>query len=143
MAKELLLFSENLHDMIEEELGKWLALLQPVLFAILGHLHFSCLFGIAFAGLQYVRQLTEKEERVLKIVKGESGFTLIEMMIVLLIISVLVLIAIPNVTKHSKSIDEKGCKAYVKMVEGQVAAYKMEHHKNPSLEELIDDRLFA
>lgn len=75
----------------------------------------------------------------MKIAKEESGFTLIEMMIVLLIISVLVLIAIPNVTKHSKSIDDKGCKAYVKMVEGQVAAYKMDTHNNPSLEELIDE----
>ncbi|MCG7345143.1 prepilin-type N-terminal cleavage/methylation domain-containing protein [Sporosarcina sp. ACRSL] len=74
----------------------------------------------------------------MKIVKEESGFTLIEMMIVLLIISVLVLIAIPNVTKHSKSIDDKGCKAYVKMVEGQVTAYKMEKHEYPSLQELID-----
>lgn len=35
LAKELLLFSENLHEVIEEELGKWLALLQPALFAIL------------------------------------------------------------------------------------------------------------
>ncbi len=67
----------------------------------------------------------------MKLIKREEGFTLIEMMIVLLIISVLVLIAIPNVTKHSKSIDEKGCKAYVKMVEGQIAAYKMDHHKYP------------
>ncbi|WP_285851800.1 competence type IV pilus major pilin ComGC [Sporosarcina luteola] len=72
----------------------------------------------------------------MKLVKEEEGFTLIEMMIVLLIISVLVLIAIPNVTKHSKSIDDKGCAAYVKMVEGQVAAYKMEKHVNPSLEDL-------
>lgn len=58
--------------------------------------------------------------------KEESGFTLIEMMIVLLIISVLILIAIPNVTKHSKSIDEKGCAAYIAMAQGQVEAYKME-----------------
>ena len=35
-------------------------------------------------------------------VKNDKGFTLIEMMIVLLIISILILIAIPNVTKHSK-----------------------------------------
>ena len=48
---------------------------------------------------------------------GEQGFTLIEMMIVLLIISVLILIAIPNVTKHSKSIDEKGCAAYVNIID--------------------------
>ncbi len=62
----------------------------------------------------------------MKNIKDEAGFTLIEMMIVLLIISVLILIAIPNVTKHSKSIDEKGCDAYVKMVQGQVEAYKMD-----------------
>ena len=78
----------------------------------------------------------------MKIVKGENGFTLIEMMIVLLIISVLVLIAIPNVTKHSKSIDDKGCKAYVKMVEGQIAAYKMDAINTRSLEE-IGRQLFA
>lgn len=70
---------------------------------------------------------------------GDSGFTLIEMMIVLLIISVLILIAIPNVTKHSKSIDEKGCAAYVKMVEGQVEAFKMDEKKMPtSLAELTE-----
>lgn len=75
----------------------------------------------------------------MKIVKEEDGFTLIEMMIVLLIISVLVLIAIPNVTKHSKSIDEKGCTAFVKMAQGQVEAYKMEHHENPTIAEMIQE----
>ena len=66
-------------------------------------------------------------------------FTLIEMMIVLLIISVLILIAIPNVTKHSKSIDEKGCAAYVKMVEGQLEAYKMDEKQAPkSIDDLTE-----
>lgn len=64
-------------------------------------------------------------------IKNERAFTLIEMMIVLLIISMLILIAIPNVTKHSKSIDEKGCLAYVQMVQGQVEAYKMDEKKIP------------
>ena len=64
-------------------------------------------------------------------IKEELGFTLIEMLIVLLIISVLILIAIPNVSKHSKSIDDKGCDAYVSMVQGQVEAYKMENKKYP------------
>lgn len=73
--------------------------------------------------------------------KEEIGFTLIEMMIVLLIISVLILIAIPNVTKHSKSIDEKGCNAYVAMVQGQFEAYKMENHQYPdSLTELVTEK---
>lgn len=73
------------------------------------------------------------------LISNEKGFTLIEMMIVLLIITVLVLIAIPNVTKHSKSIDEKGCDAYVKMVEGQVQAYKMDKKTIPTIAELTTD----
>lgn len=63
--------------------------------------------------------------------KNEGGFTLIEMLIVLLVISVLMLIAIPNVTKHSKSIDKKGCDAYVVMIQGQVEAYKMDEGGYP------------
>ncbi|WP_342511368.1 competence type IV pilus major pilin ComGC [Sporosarcina sp. FSL K6-1522] len=75
----------------------------------------------------------------MKQIRDNRGFTLIEMMIVLLIISVLILIAIPNVTKHSKSIDEKGCDAYVHMVQGQVESYKMDVKKIPgSVEELSD-----
>lgn len=64
--------------------------------------------------------------------KNEKGFTLVEMLIVLLIISVLILVTIPNVTKHFASIDDKGCKAYVQMVQGQVEAYKMEKLNYPA-----------
>lgn len=74
----------------------------------------------------------------MSLIKKESGFTLIEMMIVLLIISILILIAIPNVTKHSKSIDEKGCDAYVAMVQGQVEAYKMDEKKIPTISALTE-----
>lgn len=56
----------------------------------------------------------------------KSGFTLIEMLIVLFIITVLILIAIPNVTKHFATVNDKGCQAYMKMVQGQVEAYKMD-----------------
>jgi len=49
----------------------------------------------------------------MKRIKQQAGFTLIEMLIVLLIISILILITIPNVTKHFATVDEKGCKAYV------------------------------
>ncbi|MGJ7921352.1 competence type IV pilus major pilin ComGC [Neobacillus sp. LXY-4] len=72
--------------------------------------------------------------------KNEKGFTLIEMMIVLLVISVLLIITIPNISKHNATINDKGCKAYVKMVEAQVQAYKMDHNQYPAdLQALIDD----
>jgi competence protein ComGC len=60
-------------------------------------------------------------------------------MIVLLIISVLLIITIPNITKHNANIDKKGCQAYLKMVEAQVQSYKMETGSYPaSVQELID-----
>lgn len=71
--------------------------------------------------------------------KNEEGFTLIEMLIVLLIISVLILVTIPNVTKHFATIDNKGCEAYLKMVQGQVEAYKIDHKTLPTLSQLKTD----
>ena len=70
---------------------------------------------------------------------NNKGFTLIEMLIVLLIISILILVTIPNVTKHFATIDEKGCDAYVSMVQGQVQAYKIEKMKFPTVSQLIDE----
>jgi len=67
---------------------------------------------------------------------NEKGFTLIEMMIVMLIISVILIITIPNVTKHNKNINTKGCEAYVKMVQAQVQAYQMDNNRIPTLDEL-------
>lgn len=67
-----------------------------------------------------------------KRLKNQSGFTLIEMMIVLLVISVLILLAIPNVTKRAAEIDETGCDALRQMVEGQVQAYKLKNKENPA-----------
>lgn len=52
----------------------------------------------------------------MKLIKQEAGFTLIEMLIVLLIISILILISIPNVSKHFATIDEKGCTAYIAII---------------------------
>lgn len=71
---------------------------------------------------------------------NEKGFTLIEMLVVLLIISVLIIITIPNVTKHFASINNKGCDAYISMVQAQVEAYKIDHSVYPSRDELINLR---
>lgn len=72
-------------------------------------------------------------------VKNQKGFTLVEMLIVLLIISVLIIITIPNVSKHFASIDEKGCEAFVSMVQGQVEAYKIDHMSFPTIEQLVKE----
>ena len=72
--------------------------------------------------------------------KKQAGFTLIEMMIVLLVISVLLIITIPNVTKNNSTINNKGCEAFVRMVEGQVQAYRLDNDdKIPKLEDLAKE----
>ncbi|ELK46233.1 ComG operon protein 3 [Halobacillus sp. BAB-2008] len=51
--------------------------------------------------------------------KNEKGFTLIEMLIVLLVISVLLIITIPNMTKNSQNIRDKGCEALTATAEAR------------------------
>ncbi|MDQ0197317.1 competence type IV pilus major pilin ComGC [Neobacillus ginsengisoli] len=72
--------------------------------------------------------------------KNEKGFTLIEMMIVMLIISVLLIITIPNITKHSSTINDKGCQAFIKMVQAQEQSFEMEKKRVPTgVDELITE----
>lgn len=74
--------------------------------------------------------------------KNSKGFTLIEMMIVLLVISILLIITIPNVTKHNSNINNKGCEALLNMIDGQVQAYRIDHKgKSPvNVDELVEEK---
>lgn len=76
----------------------------------------------------------------IKFFKKEEGFTLIEMSIVLLIISILLIIIIPNISKQSETVKSTGCQAQVKMVAGQVEAYTLKHDAKPnSINDLVSD----
>lgn len=75
----------------------------------------------------------------MKRLKNQRGFTLIEMLIVMLIITVLIAIAIPNVSKQTSAVDEKGCKAFVQMVQGQVESYRMDKKAIPAMEDLVSE----
>jgi competence protein ComGC len=68
--------------------------------------------------------------------KNQKGFTLIEMMIVLLVISVLLIITVPNISSHSSNINKKGCEGYMRMVETQVQAYKIDNNGTPTFAQL-------
>ncbi|MBN9653667.1 prepilin-type N-terminal cleavage/methylation domain-containing protein [Halobacillus litoralis] len=77
-------------------------------------------------------------------VKNERGFTLIEMLIVLLVISILLIITIPNMSKNSDSVKSKGCEALQKTVEAQVQAYFIEHETFPaSIQTLVDEEYIS
>lgn len=74
----------------------------------------------------------------MKFLKNEEGFTLLEMLMVMFIIAVLLLLTIPNITKHKESVDERGCQTYADTVQTQVSAYEMVEGKLPgSLDELV------
>ncbi|WP_050988907.1 competence type IV pilus major pilin ComGC [Mammaliicoccus lentus] len=62
------------------------------------------------------------------------------MLIVLLIISILLIIIIPNISKQSETVKSTGCQAQVKMVAGQVEAYTLKHDAKPnSINDLVSD----
>lgn len=71
--------------------------------------------------------------------KNNKGFTMVEMLIVLLIITVLLLIAIPNIGTNNQVAQSKGCDATVQLLETQAAAYEVEYGSEPSsLQDLVE-----
>ena len=75
-----------------------------------------------------------KSLRTLKV----KAFTLIEMLVVLLIISVLLLLFVPNLTKQKDSVTDTGNRAVVKVVESQAELYELNHqNEKASLSKLV------
>lgn len=71
--------------------------------------------------------------------KIKKGFTLIEMTIVLFIISLLILIILPNVTSQKKNAGHIQGDAMTQVVQTQVDLYENEYNELPkSLDELQD-----
>ena len=71
------------------------------------------------------------------VLKQQKGFTLIEMLAVLFIVSVLLILTIPNISRHFQSVDDKGCSAYSQMLQSQVQVYRMNEKQYPtSLQDL-------
>lgn len=68
--------------------------------------------------------------------KDSSAFTLLEMAIVLVIISVLLLIIVPNISRHTDSANETGDQALVQTIETQKALYALENDGPASPEAL-------
>ena len=76
----------------------------------------------------------------MKLLKNKKGFTLLEMLMVMFIIAVLLLLTIPNITKHKEKVDERGCDTYSDTVQTQVSAYEMVEGKLPgSIQQLVTD----
>lgn len=79
--------------------------------------------------------------------KKKEGFTLVEMLIVLVIVSVLSLLIIPNITDTKNKIDDEGAYALARVIEVQANLYRIEKGEEPTLEllktsEFITDKQF-
>lgn len=64
--------------------------------------------------------------------RNEKGFTLIEMLIVLAIITTLLILLIPNLADKNEAIQKKGCVALIQLTENQLESYKIEEGSYPS-----------
>ena len=62
------------------------------------------------------------------------------MLVVLLIISVLLLLFVPNLTKQKEAVNDKGKAAVVKVVESQAELYSLDKNEEASLSKLQDGR---
>lgn len=64
--------------------------------------------------------------KAIKVIKKQyAGFTLVEMLIVLFVISVLVLLFVPSLTNQRSRITESGNQAFIQVVQTQVELYQM------------------
>ncbi|WP_138415813.1 competence type IV pilus major pilin ComGC [Aquibacillus sediminis] len=71
---------------------------------------------------------------------NEKGFTLIEMLIVLAVISTLLILLIPNLADKNEDLQDSGCEALEMMAESQIQAYRIEENKEPeSIDDLIEN----
>ncbi len=62
----------------------------------------------------------------------KKGFTLLEMMIVISVLSILFLLAVPNIQKVIQTVDKKGCDALVKVVDSAILQYKLSFDQYPN-----------
>ncbi|HFI0236622.1 TPA: competence type IV pilus major pilin ComGC [Streptococcus suis] len=65
-----------------------------------------------------------------------KAFTLVEMLVVLGIISLLLLLFVPNLSKQKDAVQKKGDAAVVKVVESQMELYELEHDKEATVADL-------
>ncbi len=67
-----------------------------------------------------------------------KAFTLIEMLVVLVIISALLLLFVPNLSKQKEAVKETGGAAVVKVVEGQAELYGLKNKGEATLGQLVE-----
>ena len=69
-----------------------------------------------------------------------NGFTILEMMIVMLVVAVLLMITLPNVQSNNTLIRKTGCQAMLDVIDSQILLFEIEHDRKPvDLHELLHE----
>ena len=72
----------------------------------------------------------------------KKGFTLLEMVVVLMIIGMIFLLTIPNINKVLNMVNEKGCENQLKIVDTAIIEYQIMFDEEPSsIDDLIREGL--
>lgn len=72
----------------------------------------------------------------MRLIKNKKGFTLIEMLIVLVIVSLLSLLIIPNIATTTDKVDKEAEYALTQVIQSQASLYKLEKGTFPTMEQL-------
>lgn len=76
--------------------------------------------------------------------QNKKGFTLLEMTIVIIIISVIFLLSVPSIQKTLTVVNNKGCKAIEKVADSAILQYKLEYDEYPgSVADLVNAGLLT
>ena len=76
--------------------------------------------------------------------KKEAGFTLIEMLIVLAVISLLLILVVPNLTDQNENLNKKSEEVLIQMAENQTQAYYIDNGRYPtSIAQLVEEGYLA
>ncbi|MBR3227774.1 MAG: prepilin-type N-terminal cleavage/methylation domain-containing protein [Erysipelotrichaceae bacterium] len=74
----------------------------------------------------------------------KNGFTLLEMVVVVMIIAVLFLLTIPNVSKVIDAVDNNACDALTRVVDSAIVQYKLSYGQYPgSVSDLVSAGLLS
>ena len=69
-----------------------------------------------------------------KILNNEKGFTLVELMVVVVIIGILVAIAIPIYNNTTARAERGSCEANLRMIDSAIQQYKMVNDISPNID---------
>lgn len=75
--------------------------------------------------------------------KNEEGFTLIEMLVVILIISVLLILMVSNLSGVNDKISETKNEGIIQTIESQQVIYEMQEGKKPTIDDLVNGKFIT